>query len=193
MRILSFDASTSTIGVAIIDFNDSEIKLFHFEFFKPPKPSPKISIFQRLKKVKEYTLKLLNEFKPDIVAIEEFAQFMGGRSGAKTIIPLAVFNRTIGLTVYEVTGKEPIMCNVNSIRAALKISSDRPAKEDMPNIVAHHLKIEFPWFKKQNKKTKEFLIAEENYDVADAMAVGLYCIKLKTTVEKKVSKKHKKI
>lgn len=173
-RIIGIDASTKTIGIAILDFDGKKITLFHHEYFKPPKGP---NIFQRLVVVKKYITDLYIKYKPDEIAIEEFSQFMGGRSSAKTIIPLAIFNRTVGLTFFELTNKEPHMCNVNSIRAKLKLTKERPSKEDMPELVAKHLNIEFPWYKKIHKKTKKEIIMEESFDVADAIAVGIFYIK----------------
>lgn len=171
MRIISLDASSTTIGLAVLDAIDGKIKLIHQEYYKPLK-SDEI-IFVRLLDIKKYLLSKLEEFKPDQLAMEEFVMFMKGKSGAKTIIPLAIFNRTLGLTYYEWSNKLPVMLNVLSIRHRLKLSNTLPAKEEMPELVAKHLGIEFPYYYKINKKTKKQAMMEESEDVADAMAVGI--------------------
>lgn len=180
-RILGLDVSTTTIGVAILDYDGySTPKLVHTEFFHPPDKSnisPK-----SLAKIKKYITNIFLKYKPDYIAIEEFIQFMKGGSGAKTIIPLAVFNRTIGLTLYELSEVEPIQCNVNSIRAKLKIGTERPKKEDMPAIIEKRLKIKFPWYYKMNRRTKQNVVDETSLDVADAISVGLYFIENKLKI-----------
>jgi Holliday junction resolvasome RuvABC endonuclease subunit len=169
--ILGLDISTTTIGIATINkhIKTGKIQLVNVEYFKPSKDG---SIFERLIKVKEFTLDLLKRFSPDVIVIEDYARFMAGSSGAATIIPLAIFNTTIGLTILEKTGKEPILMNVNTIRKWIKTGEERLAKEDVPEAVAHHLKIDFPY-----EMTKKGKIAVENFDMADAIAVALAYLK----------------
>lgn len=180
--ILGLDISTTTIGISTINksIQTGKIALSNVEYFKPPKDG---SIFERLIKVKEFTSDLLKRFEPDVVVIEDYARFMAGSSGAATIIPLAIFNTTIGLTVYEATGKEPILMNVNTIRKWIKTGEERLAKEEIPEAVAHHLKIDFPY-----EMTKKGKIATENYDMADSIAVALAYLK---SVEPKIVKPKK--
>lgn len=173
--ICGIDCSTSTIGIGILSYDGYNTKLIHQEYFKPPKAKGN-NIFQRLAAIKKYITKIYQTYNPDFVAIEDFLLFMKNKSGAKTIVPLAIFNRTIGLTIFELSGKEPEMCNVNSIRAKLKIGKKRPKKEDMPALLEKHLNITFPWYYKVNRKTKKQEIMEESLDVADGVSVALYYI-----------------
>jgi hypothetical protein len=189
ITVIGLDVSTSTIGLGVLDYKNGEIRLKYSEYFKPPHDG---SIFQRLDTTKKWFLQKLDEFKPDEVAIEEYIQFMKGGSGAKTIIPLALFNRTIGLAYYEKTGKEPNMLNVLTIRHALKFDKTLPGKEMMPDIVSKHLGISFPYIKdsgkkrkkvkKQNDLTKEKAtklgVKIESFDIADGIAVGLAYLKI---------------
>jgi Holliday junction resolvasome RuvABC endonuclease subunit len=178
MRILGLDASSTTIGISLLSTKDGKVTLEHQEFYKPPKEG---SIFERLSATKSFIKQKLEQLKPDEIVIEEIIQFLKGGSGAKTIILLAVFNRTVGLTCYEYLGKEPIMMNVMRIRHKLKFDKKFPAKEDMPEIVAKHLNIDFPYYYAQDKKgnakldkkTGKNKVMIENFDVADSIAVGL--------------------
>jgi len=171
MRVLSLDASTSTIGLAVFDYtNFSDKKLIHHEFYKPPQDG---DIFERLAQVREYIYSKLDGYQPDNVALEDIILFMKGHSTAITVSSLAVLNRTVGLAVYNNLGKSPELLNVLKIRHAIKTSKILPPKEDIPLLVAHHLKIDFPWIFKKGKPIVE------NYDMADAMAVGLAYIKIK--------------
>lgn len=187
MRILSLDASTSTIGLAVIDYTSfGNMKLVHCEYYKPPK---KGNIFERLAQVREYIYSQLDKYSPDHVALEDIILFMKNRSTATTVSGLAVLNRTVGLAVYNYSGQPPELLNVLKIRHAIKLTKDLPAKEEIPNLVSKHLGIEFPW--KYNKKGK---LVDENYDVADAIAVGLAGIKIKDIeLTAKKSSKRKRV
>lgn len=186
MRILGIDASTSTIGLAIIDYSSlNDAKLVFQQFYKPKK---NISIFQKLLQIKIFLSSFLLEWKPDHIAIEDIILFMQGHSTAKTISSLSILNRTVGLTVLETLHQEPYLLSVMSIRHALKLNKKFPKKEEIPELVAHYLKIDFPYYYKKNKKNDPSnkvkslkltpKIAIESYDVADAIAVGLAFIKL---------------
>jgi len=168
-KVMGLDASTSTIGLSIIEYDEKNMNLLHYEYYKPPSLS-KVNEIERLLEVKNFILDRIKKFSPNEVAIEDFARFMKGRSGASTIIPLAILNRTICLAIYENLNFMPNILNVNTIRAKLKINNERPKKEDMPNVVAYHLNIQFPWIKKINKKNKKEVLIEENYDIADSIS-----------------------
>lgn len=189
MRILSLDASTTTIGISVIDEDNSKIELKFLSHFKPNK---KLNIFEVLAMVRIKIQTLIDEFQPDEIVLEDIILFMPGRSTAATISALAVLNRTVGLAVYDKTGKPPILLNVTKIRHAIKKSKQLPAKEDIPELVAERLGISFPYmFDKKGK------VIVENYDRADSIAVGLAYFELKKTgkldtVKKKKKKKRKK-
>lgn len=163
--ILGLDISTTTIGIAVLARTGKRIKLKNMQYYKPPKNG---DLFERLMETKSFILKIVNEFNPDHVVIEDITQYMANKSGAKTIIALAVFNRMIGLAVYEKTNKLPVLMNVNTIRKLIKTGKNRLSKEDIPEAVSKHLKFDFPY--KLNKKGK---VSVENYDMADAVAVAL--------------------
>ena len=167
--------------------------MIHHEYYKPPKEG---DIFERLAQVRDFIYARLDSFKPDNVALEDIILFMKGHSTAATVSALAVLNRTVGLAIYNQSGKSPELLNVMKIRHALKTDNQLPAKEEIPDLVAYHLGIDFPWILKEKGrgKRKEMKAIEENFDMADAMAVGLAYIKIKDveSLPKKPSKKKKK-
>lgn len=169
MIIVGLDASTKTIGFCVLEIIDSKINLRHLEHFSPPK---KGNIFERLNKVREYIFDKLEQFKPDKVILEDVVLFMAGRSTAKTITSLAILNRTVGLAVMNKMGEAPELLNVMSIRHSIKKNKKLPAKEEIPELVAEILDIDFPWV--YNKKGQ---VAPESYDQADSIAVALAWIK----------------
>lgn len=164
-RVLSLDASTSTIGLSVLEYNETDIKFIHVEYFKPPK---KGNLFERLSAVRLYIESKIDEFNPDFCAIEDIVLFMGGRTTAKTIIALAVLNRTVGLAIYDKQKKAPYAYNALRIRHAIKKEKALPPKEEIPELVAEILNIDFPYVFKRNKKP-----LVENEDMADAIAVGI--------------------
>jgi Holliday junction resolvasome RuvABC endonuclease subunit len=175
MRILGLDASSRTIGYSIIEYNEKtdKTKLLKCSFVKPPKDG---NLFERLKRTQDMIISILEEYKPDTIAIEDIAKFMAGASTANTIITLATFNRAVGLACYNFLGKPPLLFNVLKIRHGIKINKVFPKKEDIPELVAKHLKIKFPYIYKTNKRTKIEKIAEESYDAADSCAVAYFCL-----------------
>ncbi|HVI40218.1 MAG TPA: crossover junction endodeoxyribonuclease RuvC [Anaerovoracaceae bacterium] len=184
-RVVGLDASTTTIGFSVVDYDGySGPELKHVEHFKPPK---KGDLFEKLDKVREFIFDRLDKYKPDDVALEDIILFMKGHSTAKTISSLAVLNRTVGLAVYNKTGKPPQLLNVMKIRHAIKENKKLPAKEDIPELVAKILNIKFPYI--LNKKGA---VAVENYDRADSIAVALAYIENRKRVEKPAKKRTKK-
>lgn len=177
-RVMGLDASSTTIGLCLLRYDDTKIELEHVEFYKPPK---KGNVFERLQSVRQYIFDMTSALKPDVVALEEILLWMGGgkkcpvckqkmgrQSTAKTITTLTALNRTVGLAVLDKTGNSPFLYNVMSIRHKIKEGKKIPRKEDVPERVAKILDIEFPY--KLNKLKK---IAKENEDMADAIAVAL--------------------
>jgi Holliday junction resolvasome RuvABC endonuclease subunit len=168
--ILGIDCSTKTIGYSIIEtdkqFNNP--KLIICSFIKPPKKGNR---FQKIIETQNMIQKILDQYKPDIVGIEEIIQFMKGGSGAKTIIALARINTSVGLTCYNYLGHSPAMCNVMAIRHGIKLNNTFPKKEEIPQLIENILGIKFPYVMDGNK------IAEESYDSADSCAVALFTIK----------------
>lgn len=166
-RILGLDVSSSTIGYSILELDDlNNIKFITCDYIKPKK---KGDIFERLISTKKSIADIIAKYKPDYIGIENIIEFMKGASGAKTIILLALFNRTVGLAAYDYLGRSPELFNVMQIRHGLKLSKLLPKKEEMPELVAKHLGIKFPYTYKKNGD-----ITTESYDMADGVAVALY-------------------
>ena len=164
-RVLGLDASTTTIGLSVLSYDEGQISLDHSEYFKPPK---KVDIFERLAVVRKYIIEKIDEFKPDDVVLEDIILFMAGNSTAKTISSLAVLNRTVGLAVYEKTGTPPFLFNVMKIRHAIKEDKKLRPKEEIPELVARILDIDFPYvLSKRGSRVKE------NFDIADSIACAL--------------------
>jgi len=162
---MSFDVSSSTIGWAVFNIKNNKINLFDSGFFKPIK---KNNIFENLSYVREQIKNLLDEYNPDEIAIEEIARFMPKLSSANTIIVLALYNRMVGLTVFDHLKKIPYLYNVMTIRHSIKLSKELPKKEEIPELVETILNITLP-----RKYTKNGIIKSELYDEADAIACGL--------------------
>lgn len=172
-RVLGLDVSSSAIGIAIIDYDDVSAALVHNSFYNPP--SNEENVFVRLEAVQKKIQSVLEEFKPDDIAIEQFSQYMGGRSTANTIITLAIFNTTVAMVCYNYLGKPPEMFSVMKIRHGLKEGKELPPKEDIPDLVAKKLGISWPWVMKDSKrKNVQPKKIVENYDMADGVAVALY-------------------
>lgn len=166
--ILGFDVSSTTIGWCVLEFDETlnTIKFVKANYVKPLK---KGNIIERIVDTRDKVQIIINNVKPDYIGVEDIIQFMQGKSTAKTIIMLTTFNRMIGLCAYDFLQRSPELFNVMSIRHGLKLSKDLPKKEDIPDLVAKHLGITFPY--EHDKKGK---VKVESFDKADGIAVALY-------------------
>ena len=186
--ILGIDCSSTTIGYCVltIDDADNSIAFQSVDYLKPNKEG---SIIERIVDTRDKISGIINTVKPDYIGIEDIIQFMKGKSTAQTIIMLTTFNRMVGLTSYDYLGRAPELFSVMTIRHGLKLNKIFPKKEDMPELVAKHLGITFPYERTTKGKTKG-KIKMESYDKADGMAVALYyAFVLTGKVKRKVKKK----
>jgi len=192
VRVLCLDASSTTIGIAVIDYDDGyKPTLIHQEFYKPNKS---LELTDMLVETRRFIIGLAETHKTDEIVIEDYVRFMSGKSNSKTTILLAILNMTLRIAALDNLGINVVPYNVLKIRHALKKTKTIPSKEEMPELVAEILGIKFPYLYKENRK-KEVLPIPECNDVADAIAVGLTHIKVmsepkkKAKTKKKVSKK----
>ena len=167
-KILGLDISSATIGWALLEASDSYVELSCYGAIKPPK-STSGSLAYRANEAGKAVSDLIEEKSPEIVVIESYAnKFPSGRSTARTIIVLSVFNETIAISALNKLGKDPERMAVVTIRSQLskfcgkKISS----KEECFDFICSS----FSSFKK--RKNKAGNMAKEVYDEADAIAVA---------------------
>jgi Holliday junction resolvasome RuvABC endonuclease subunit len=187
LKVLSFDASTTTIGISVIFCNDdfTSPALLHYAYYKPQKTG---NIFSRLTQTKKDIKDVIETSKPDLIFIEEYASFMPGKSNAGTIISLAILNRTVGLVCYDYNDLPPLMLNVMSIRHGLKLNKTLPSKEEMPELVEKILGFKFNYV-----YDKDNVLIAETFDQADAIAVGLFGIKYLNKLQNSIAALKEKI
>lgn len=178
-KIIGIDASSTTIGICVIEYDDTQILLKYTEYFKPSK---QLSILKKLLSIRLFIKDLIRRFNPDEIALEDILLFMSKKSNATTIITLAIVNRIIGTEILDITGVEPYLYNVRSIRKIINNTPNKIEKKDIPDLVASILNIKFPYLLNRKKN-----IIKENYDIADSIAVALCHIFL--TRKKKNDKK----
>lgn len=167
--VLALDISSSTIGWSILAYDDSKIVLQEYGHIKPPKSSKGSLAFRASGAYDEMYL-FLKSKKPDVVAVEAYAnKFPKGRSTARTIIVLSVFNELMSIASIKALSKEPVRYAVATIRASLgklagcKVSS----KEEAFEFVKEYFEKFTP---RENRRGN---IATECYDEADSIAVAL--------------------
>lgn len=167
MKILGFDVSSSCIGWCFLYVDSYKvIKKKKSGVIKPPKSKDKI---ENLAKTRDKIVSLIEEIDPDYIGIEDIIKFMPGKSSANTIIKLTEYNRMVSLASYDYLCESPKLFNVLSIRHGIKHDKKLPSKEDIPEIVAKHLKFKFKYKLNKNGNKKD-----ENYDESDSIAVALY-------------------
>mgnify|MGYP003405770563 FL=1 len=169
-QILSFDASTTTIAFAhLIKDDNGKINLLACDHYNPSK---KLDLFPKLSKVQDFIKSTLNSTNCEDTAIEDIILHMNKFTTAQTISTLAILNRTVGLTIFNETGKAPELLNVMKIRHSIKLTKVLPKKEEIPALVETYINCPFPYVYK-----KKGGIANESMDRADAIAVGLCYLK----------------
>jgi Holliday junction resolvasome RuvABC endonuclease subunit len=169
-RILGLDVSSTTIGIALLLWNDitNTVKLDTLTYLKPIKTG---TLLERLYSTRNRMGEILNQLKPDQIAIEDILFYVPGKSSANTITVLASFNRMIGVLAIDYLQKTPYLYSVGDIRRGIKPPHlEKLDKQEVPDVVANYLNIKFPW--RYNKRTQKPL--EENLDMADGLAVALY-------------------
>jgi Holliday junction resolvasome RuvABC endonuclease subunit len=167
--ILGLDISSSTIGWSILEYNDKQIILKEYGHIKPPKSNKGSLTFRASAAYDEVYEFLLNK-KPDIVASEAYAnKFPRGRSTARTIIVLSVFNELVSMACLKSLNYEPEKYAVMTIRSMLsKLAGYKiTSKEDCFEFIKKY----FSNYSLRNNKNGK--IAKECYDEADAIAVAL--------------------
>ena len=183
--ILGWDISSTTVGWGLLKIDINNKITYHDSgYFKPIKTE---SIIDRLIDTREKIQEIINKFQPDYIGIEDLIKFMP-KSTATTVVMLTAFNRMVCLTCYDYLKTNPRLFNVMSIRHGLKTSKNLPKKEDMPELVAKHLGITFP-YETVAKGKKKGSIKIENYDMADGIAVAMYYAFLLTGKIKRKDKK----
>ena len=167
--ILGLDISSSTIGWSILEYDDKQIILKEYGHIKPPKSS-KGSLTFRVSAAYDEVYDFLKKKKPDAVASEAYAnKFPRGRSTARTIIVLSVFNELVSMACLKGLSYEPEKYAVMTIRSMLsKLAGYKiTSKEDCFEFIRKN----FSNFSLRNNRNGK--IAKECYDESDAIAVAL--------------------
>lgn len=187
-KVLGFDVSSSCIGWGLLEIDESNqsIKYLDSGLIKPIKTG---TIIERLASTRDQISKIIKKCSPDHIGIEDIISFIRNKSTANTIITLAVFNRMVGLVSMDYLNKNPELFGVLDIRHGLKLTPDFPKKEEIPELVAKHLGIKFPYLYIKCGKSKG-KIHVTSYDRADGLAVALkYAFVLTGKSAKSVKKK----
>jgi Holliday junction resolvasome RuvABC endonuclease subunit len=169
IKVLGLDISSSTIGYAVIEFDKNSINLVSYGHIKPP-ASSKGSIAYRVLEASKEVRKLFKSVNPDYIAVEDYAKkFSVGKSTAKTIIILSVFNEVVSMTSLDEIKREPHRYNVLNLRSVLSkfFLKTSVSKEEVFGLMVDHFKNFIP------KKNKLGNIAKESGDESDAIAVAL--------------------
>lgn len=167
-KVLGLDCSSSTVGWGLLGFIKQPV-LMSYGHIKPL--NSQFDIFVRLEDLYQQIGHLCMDLEPDYIAIEDIVLHMQGKSSAKTITTLAIFNRVAGLSVYTHTGVIPKLLPVGTIRKYLRMAhsdiDSKYKKEDIPNIIRTYLDSDFTNIINKNQN-----ISKETYDEADGIAAA---------------------
>lgn len=117
--ILGIDCSSKTIGYCILklDTTTNDIKFHKMDYISPIKDE---DLIHRLADTRDKVKKIIKEYNPDYIGIENIISFMKGASTANTIIMLTTFNRMVCLLAHDHLTHSPQLFNVMSIRHGIK-------------------------------------------------------------------------
>lgn len=177
---IGLDASTTTVGVSIINSDTGElILLTYLDLSSKAKYE---DIFEKIEAAREYLASLLrtNNWTLKDVHVEEYVkQFTPGFSSADTLFTLAIFNHSLCQYFYDKHRIKPNKINVRSVRKNLGINVDykdktKSTKQKVFDIVRNE-NPNFPWFTyiaKSGKNKDQSVYGKQNEDMADAWVVG---------------------
>ena len=168
-KILGLDISSSTIGYSVMEYDEDSYALKEHGHIKPIK-SDKGTLAFRASHTISVLEELFKKINPDCVAFEDYVnKFSKGRSTARTIIVLSVFNESASIACIRALGFEPSKYPVVTIRSKLsKLSGlSISSKEECFDFI----KNSFSDFSLLLDKKSN--IKEESLDEADSIAVCL--------------------
>jgi Holliday junction resolvasome RuvABC endonuclease subunit len=172
VKILGLDCSSSTVGWGLVTITKNKPTLVAYGHLKPL--NSKHPLIDRLDNVYERIGGLCEMFDPSFIAVEDILLFMKGRSGAKTITTLAVFNRIMALSAHKHSDAKLKFYPVQTIRKLIKNAHDgitvKIAKTDLPDIIRTELEPSF-----ENVYNTKGAIADETYDEGDGIATAWAC------------------
>lgn len=173
MIVLGLDVSTSIVGYCILD-GEEIVKMDHIDFKKCE------DFWEKVDHVKVEVEKIIDEFKPEKVMIEESLMgFSSGLSSAGTLFTLAKFNALVSFFVRSKTCKTPDYIAANAARRGVGVKLFQKKKcgkshkeQAFEWAVAGPLSgVEFPLGR--TGKFKPFV-----FDRVDAFIIALACAKL---------------
>lgn len=149
MRVIGFDPGINVTGFGILDYTKRNAKAHGYGVIRPPRNKP---LQKRLKYLHDETIKLLNEFQPNVVAVEDTFYHKNFKSAlmlgqARGMVILAAAQQDISCTEFAPKKvKQSVVGNGNA------------TKEQVQYMVQNILKLkDIP----------------TPFDSSDALAVGL--------------------
>jgi Holliday junction resolvasome RuvABC endonuclease subunit len=172
ISVLGLDCSSSIVGWGFVTIENGEPFLVAHGHIKPL--NNKYSLLERLNDIYDKVAKLCDDLKPSHIAVEDILLFMKGKSGAKTITTLAVFNRIIALSAHRHVNSEVKFYPVQTIRKIIKNNcqsvNSRIAKKDIPDIIRAELEPRF-----EDILNTKGNVSDETYDEGDGIVTSWAC------------------
>jgi Holliday junction resolvasome RuvABC endonuclease subunit len=169
VKVLGLDCSSSTVGWGLMTIDKGGAFLVAHGHIKPL--NNKHPLIQRLDDIYNRVGELCSNLDPSHIAIEDILLYMKGKSGAKTITTLAVFNRIIALSAHRHTKAKIKFYPAQTIRKLIKDScrnvTSRIAKKDLPDIIRAELE---PGF--EDILNTKGNVTDETYDEGDGIATA---------------------
>ena len=172
--ILGLDASTSTVGICILDEKAEIVQNYFLKLKKQKELCTKGDV------LKDELERIQSKYDITQVFIEDYAQRMArGTSSAQTITRLAAWNGICQYLSYQIFHVQPEVLNVARARKLLQIKTQSkkktgiPVKDQVFAWVTRHLNADWPTKVLQSGPRKgQEVVLEEAKDMADAWVVA---------------------
>lgn len=175
-----FDVSSSTVGICSLYVCNKKITKVEYSYYKPKNKNE--TELGNIFKLYDYIFNYISEQQKKYknveykVFVEDFIMFMPGKSSARTITLLSVYNRTVCLAANHCLNIEPELLPVATIRSVLKKVSgnlDRVDKEHVPEVLEKIIKDHLPDWNFRWSVNKKGVPIDECYDQADGIAAAV--------------------
>lgn len=120
---MGLDASTSVIGVSMVDETQQVLLVTHIDLTKCK------TLWEKCDLAEKRIAELFNEHRPDVVMIEEaLKRFQPGMSSANVISLLLRWNGIVSFFVYRLLGIPPLYISANEARKLAGVKCTTKAK-----------------------------------------------------------------
>lgn len=159
--ILSLDGATRTCGISLLSQDGGPIQL---QQARNICIDEELSIPARLVYFKDRYLEIIDELKPDLIAIEDL-KFNHGAPNFSSLTKVAMIIGVAVETARRYNGRDPILITASTVRSAIGNTAKKNKKAETRRIVNAH-------FRENLTLLKMYPLKGNQEDISDSIALG---------------------